>query len=96
MNKKYHVCLSDKQREMLQDLIRSGEAPARRISRGRILLKVDENGPSLTDDQAAEACEVCAGTVARVRRLFDTEVRHRRAWAGPLPEKARPQLRPQD
>ena len=28
---------------------------------------------SLTDDQAAEACEVCAGTVARVRRLFDTE-----------------------
>ena len=73
MNKKYHVCLSDKQRGMLQDLIRSGEAPARRISRGRILLKVDENGPSLTDDQAAEACEVCAGTVARVRRLFDTE-----------------------
>lgn len=37
------------------------------------MLKVDENGPSLTDDQAAEACEVSSQTVARVRRLFDTE-----------------------
>jgi hypothetical protein len=73
MNKKYHVRLTDEHRQKLQDLIRSGEAPARRIARGRILLKVDENGPSFTDDEAAEACEVCAGTVARVRRLYDTE-----------------------
>lgn len=73
MNKKYHVRLTDTQRQELQDLIRAGQAPARRIARGRILLKVDENGPSLTDDQAAEACEVSSQTVACVRRLFDTE-----------------------
>mgnify|MGYP006296133339 CR=1 FL=1 len=73
MNKKYHVRLTDTQRQQLQDLIGSGQAPARRIARGRILLKVDENGPSLTDDQAAEACEVSSQTVARTRKRFDTE-----------------------
>lgn len=73
MNKKYHVRLSDTQRQELQDLISAGQAPARRIARGRILLKVDENGPALTDAQAAEACEVSSQTVARVRERFDTE-----------------------
>jgi len=73
MNKKYHVRLTDTQRQELQSLISAGQAPARRIARGRILLKVDENGPSLTDDQAAEACEVSAQTVARTRKRFDTE-----------------------
>lgn len=73
MNKKYHVRLTDTQRQELQSLISAGQAPARRIARGRILLKVDENGPGFTDDQAAEACEVSSRTVARVRELFDTE-----------------------
>jgi len=65
--------LSDAQRQELQNLISAGQAPARRIARARILLKVDENSPSLTDDQAAEACEVSSQTVARTRKLFDTE-----------------------
>lgn len=73
MRKKYVVRLTDKECEKLQGLIRSGQAPARRIARGRVLLKVDENGEALTDRQAACACEVSAGTVARLRRLYATE-----------------------
>jgi hypothetical protein len=34
------------------------------------LLKTDEDGPALTGDDTAS---VCAGTVARVRRLYGTE-----------------------
>ncbi len=78
MHKKYHVRLTDEERQTLEALIRSGQAPARRIARGRVLLKTDENGEALTDTEAARACEVCAGTVsvgtvARVRQHYAAE-----------------------
>ena len=44
MKKKYLVELSEQEREYLHELIPSGTAPARKLNRARILLKVDVTG----------------------------------------------------
>jgi len=52
--------------------VRAGAGPARRLARARILLKCDAGagGPRWTDARVAEAVEVSARTVARVRAAF--------------------------
>ena len=54
---KYEVTLSQEQRHVLQQLISSGAAPARKLAHARILLKIDRStpGPEWTDEQVAEA-----------------------------------------
>lgn len=70
MKKKYRVQLTDKQHQKLTKLISSGSAPARKITRARVLLKTDENGPGVTDREAAEALDSSMATVQRVRERF--------------------------
>jgi hypothetical protein len=58
MKKKYLVELSEQEREYLHKLISSGTAPARKLNRARILLKVDVIGKhaeakALSDRQIA-------------------------------------------
>jgi hypothetical protein len=53
--------------------MRVGTFALRKSLRGGVLLKTDEDGPALTGDDTASICAVCAGTVARVRRLYGTE-----------------------
>jgi hypothetical protein len=72
--KQYQVVLTREQRDMLQDLISSGTAPARTLSHARILLKADsgEAGPARRqrDADIAEAVEVSVATVGKVRQRF--------------------------
>lgn len=73
MPRKQHVVhLSGAERAELRRLIGSGRAPARQLARARILLKADAGtaGPRLSDRQIADAVEVSARTVARVRAAF--------------------------
>ena len=72
MHKKYIVNLTTEERRALNDLISSGKGAARRLTHARILLKADQSpqGPVWTDDAIAEAIEVGAATVERVRRRF--------------------------
>jgi hypothetical protein len=69
---KYAVTLTEAERAQLRTLIGSGEAPARMLTRARILLKANqgEGGPGWTDAAIAGALEVHPTTVARVRRTF--------------------------
>ena len=69
---KYAVSLTEAERAQLRTLIGSGEAPARMLTRARILLKANqgEGGPGWTDTAIAGALEVHPATVARVRRAF--------------------------
>ena len=69
---KYAVTLTEAERAQLRTLIGSGEAPARMLTRARILLKANqgEGGPGWTDAAIAGALEVHPATVARVRRAF--------------------------
>ena len=82
----YEVTLSQEQRHVLQQLISSGQAPARKLAHARILLKIDRRtpGPAWTDEQVAEAFEVSRYTVIRIRERFvenglDDALTHRHA-----------------
>jgi hypothetical protein len=67
---KYAVELTEAERAQLRTMVGSGIAPARLLTRARILLKANqgEGGPAWTDAAIAGALEVHPATVARVRR----------------------------
>jgi transposase len=73
--KKYIVKLTQEERGDLQKLISQGEAPARKLTHARILLKADssEAGPGWSDPAISEALEVGTATVERVRERFVEE-----------------------
>ncbi len=74
-SKKYVVRLTENERAYLRTLIGGGTAPARMLSRARILLKTDEGegGAAWSDAAIAEALEVGLSTVARVRQRYVSE-----------------------
>ena len=78
---KYAVYLTEVERAHLRTLVGSGVAPARMLTRARILLKADqgEGGAAWTDAAIAGALEVHPTTVARVRRQF-VRMGWRRRW----------------
>ena len=70
--KKNSIILTREQRRELEALISAGQAPARKITHARILLKADcgPDGPRWSARQIHEALEVGETTVHRVRRSF--------------------------
>jgi transposase len=72
---KYKVTLTAEERQELQDLIAAGKAAAKKLMHARILLKADaaDAGPAWPDDRIAEAIDVSAATVGRVRQRFVEE-----------------------
>jgi hypothetical protein len=66
------VVLTDAQRAELRTLLGAGVAPARKLTRARILLTADhaEAGPGWTDVMITRALEVNPTTVRRVRQQF--------------------------
>ena len=67
---KYAVALTEAERARLRTMVGSGTAPARTLTRARVLLKADqgEGGPGWSDAAIAGALDVHPATVARVRR----------------------------
>lgn len=72
MAKFYRVTLTDDERCDLKALINRGKGEARKLTHARILLQADEaeGGPRRTDQDIAEALQVSARTVERVRQRF--------------------------
>jgi len=70
MKLKYVVHLNDEQRAALKQLLNAGRAPARKLTRARILLAVDQNGAARSDVETADFLQVSANTVYRVRQRF--------------------------
>ena len=68
--KRYKVQLSNEERTGLQKLISAGVAPARKLIRARILLKVDEG---LTKTEVSRALDVSLNTVTNVCRSFQEQ-----------------------
>lgn len=70
--KQHSIVLTAEQRRELEALIRAGQAPARKITHARILLKADcgPHGPRWSNRQIHEALEVGETTVRRVRHSF--------------------------
>jgi Homeodomain-like domain len=71
----FRVAPTEEQRAELRGLVGSGVAPARTLTRARILLKADhgEGGPGWSDAAIAGALDVDPSTAQRVRRQFVTE-----------------------
>ena len=71
----YRVVLTEAQRAELRGLVGSGIAPARILTRARILLKANhgKGGPGWSDAAIAGALDVNPSTVLRVRRQFVRE-----------------------
>jgi hypothetical protein len=71
MSKHTKLYLTDEQRSHLENLIRSGSAPARTQTKARILLMTDRNsGLVRKDAEIAESVMVNVATVGRTRRAF--------------------------
>jgi transposase len=68
--KRYKVQLSSEERKELEKLISSGVAPARKLTRARILLKVDEG---LKKTEVSRVLDVSINTVTNVCRSFQEE-----------------------
>lgn len=70
----YRIVLSEAQRAELRTLVGSGVAPARMLTRARILLKADhgEGGAGWSDSAVAGALDIHPATVQRIRRQFVT------------------------
>jgi hypothetical protein len=72
MYQKYFVRLTSEERSHLEKLIASGTAPARKLTRARILLKSDcgEGGPNWTYEAICKALDVNSLTVTTVRKAY--------------------------
>jgi transposase-like protein len=68
----YRVVLTEEERAQLRGLVGAGVAPARMLTRARILLKANhgEGGSGWSDAAIAGALDVNPSTVLRVRRQF--------------------------
>jgi hypothetical protein len=76
MSRQQHVVrLTAVERAAVRALLATGTTPAQTQTHARILLKCDAGtgGPRWTDARVAEAVEVSARTVARVRARFATQ-----------------------
>jgi transposase len=70
--KKYVVCLTTEEREVLEQLTSTGKAPAYKVNHARILLKADRNqeGGEWTDVAISQALDISVATIERVRQRF--------------------------
>jgi transposase len=64
------VRLTGEQRQELEQLAATGKRSAATSTRARILLKADADTDGWPDDRIAEALDVNAATVARIRKKF--------------------------
>jgi len=68
--KRHKVQLTREERDQLQKLISSGVAAARKLTRARILLKVDGG---MTGTKISQVLDVTNNTVTDVCRTFQTQ-----------------------
>jgi hypothetical protein len=70
--KKYTIELTQAQRQELEQLIKAGQARARKIMHAHILLNSDsgEQGPKWSEEEIERAFDVGESTILRVRKRF--------------------------
>jgi hypothetical protein len=91
MGKHTEIVLTKTQRTELEQLIRTGDVPARTHTRARILLLSDRSQrQKRTDQEVAEAALCSKGTVVQVRRRLVTgglaHALYDKGWPGAKPK----------
>ena len=67
MNKKYIVRLTDEERKVCEEVIKSQKGKSEKLRRAQILLKADVEGPGWKDEKISEAVGCRIRTVENVR-----------------------------
>lgn len=70
---KYVARLNDSERQSLQELLAGKRVAADKLSRARILLKADVDGPAWSDPEIADAFDVGVSTIHRLRQRLVEE-----------------------
>lgn len=72
MRKKYVVKLDKAEQEFLEQLVKTGNGPARKLRRAWILLKsnTNEDGPNWSYEKICQAYDVSEVTVYQVRKTY--------------------------
>ena len=70
MQKKYIVRLSDKEREVLNEVVKKLKGTGQKVRRAQVLLKADADGPAWSDARIAEAFGCRRQTVEMIRERF--------------------------
>lgn len=70
--KVHRIVLEQSEVAKLEQIVRNGVHQARVITRARILLMANENGPNKTDAFIQEALSISRSTTARVRKRYTT------------------------
>jgi transposase len=91
MGKHVHVELGADERTELEQLIHSGNAPARKQTRARILLLSDRSqGQKRTDQEVADAALCSVSTVGSIRRRYIegglSKALNDKGWPGAKPK----------
>jgi len=73
MRKKYIVRLTDRERAILEEVVKKLKGSSQKVRRAQILLKADADGPGWTDQQIADAFGCRRQTVENVRQRLVTE-----------------------
>lgn len=69
--KKYHVTLTDSERDQLKAIIAKRKAASQAVKRAYVLLAADENQPGwLKDDQIQKTYQVSIRSIERLRERF--------------------------
>ena len=70
--KKKSIELTQEQRVELEEVVKKGQAPARKRQHAQVLLKIDsgEAGPNWSDQQVKEAFDLSLATIWRIRQRF--------------------------
>ena len=84
------VCLTDDERQTLEELTTKGKASARKINQARILLKADIQQPDggWNDQALSKALDISIRTIKRVRQRFVEE-----GWENALNPRPRTSLK---
>ncbi len=70
MQKTYIVRLTEREREVLFEVIRKLKGTSQKVRRAHVLLKADADGPAWIDTRIAEAFLCRRETVERIRQRF--------------------------
>jgi len=73
MKKKYIVRLTEKERNVLRDVVKKLKGTSQKVRRAHVLLKADADGPNWTDRRIAEAFFCRTKTVENIRQRLVTE-----------------------
>ena len=73
MNKKFIVRLSDDERVLCQEVVKTLKGSSEKVRRAQILLKADADGPGWTDSRIAEAFDCRVQTIENLRKRLVTE-----------------------